>query len=91
MYEEYLKDDQKPRHAQHALAQIEARIAKGDARAKRWYPQVLALAANPTTDVRMTAAWVMGADAEAAAFHGELVRLLEDKEPIVRRNARCRS
>jgi hypothetical protein len=76
-----------PRHAQHALSQIAERIEKGDKGARRWYSQVSALAASPSPDVRMTAAWVMGLEHNSEDFHAALARLLEDAEPIVRRNA----
>ncbi|MBC7929659.1 MAG: HEAT repeat domain-containing protein [Rubrivivax sp.] len=84
--EKYLREG-KPRHAQHALSQIEGRIEKGDKSAERWFPQIVALSENPTTDVRMTAAWVMGIEHKSEEFHTALVRLLDDPEPIVRRNA----
>jgi hypothetical protein len=85
--ERYLKDDDNPRHEQHALSQVAARMAKHDEGVRRWYPQVVALAGNRYPDVRMTAAWVMGQDARATEFHAALLRLLSDGEPIVRRNA----
>jgi HEAT repeat protein len=84
--ESYLREG-KARHAQHALSQIAERIEKGDHSASRWYPQVVELAENPTTDVRMTAAWVMGLEHRSEEFHAALLRLLKDSEPIVRRNA----
>lgn len=84
--EEYLSED-KPRHVQHALSQIEKRIARGDADASRWYARVAALAESPEKEVRLTAAWVMGADTRSEEFHARLVRLLADAEPVVRRNA----
>lgn len=84
--EKYLKEE-KPRHVQHALSEVEKRIAAGGDGAKRWYPQVVAAAAHPSADVRLTAAWVMGADTHAPEFHEGLLRLLADDEPIVRRNA----
>jgi biotin carboxyl carrier protein len=84
--ESYLREG-KPRHAQHALAQIEERIEKGDKGAARWFPQIVALSQNAATDVRMTAAWVMGIEHRSEDFHAALVRLLDDPEPIVRRNA----
>src|SRR5215210_8982385 len=59
--ERYLREGN-PRHAQHALSQVAERIEKGDADAGRWNAQVAALAANPSPDVRMTAAWVMGVE-----------------------------
>ena len=42
----YLADDKHPRHVQHALLQIQQRIERKDPTAKRWYPQILALAEN---------------------------------------------
>jgi hypothetical protein len=84
--EEYLRDE-KPRHVQHALSEIEKRVAAGDGGAKRWYPQIVKLAGHASPDVRLTVAWVMGVDTRAEEFHAELLRLAEDREPIVRRNA----
>ena len=85
--EKYLHDTESPRHMQHALSQIEERISRGDASAARWYGQVVALARNPSTDVRMTAAWVMGGRHKSEEFRQALAGLLDDAEPIVRRNA----
>jgi len=84
--EEYLREG-KPRHAQHALSQVAERVAKGDAGARRWFPRVLALSESPVPDLRMTAAWVMGEEHREEEFRAALLRLLEDPEPIVRRNA----
>ena len=85
--EQYLKDEAQPRHEQHALSQIVERMAKGDQSVRRWYPQIVQLAASRHADVRMTAAWTMGRDTNIAAFHVALIKLLDDSEPIVRRNA----
>lgn len=85
--EQYLNESDKPRHVQHALSEIEKRIAAGDADARRWYPRVAALADSPEKEVRLTAAWVMGADPRAAEFREKLARLAGDPEPVVRRNA----
>lgn len=85
--ENYLKEEKNPRHIQHALEQVADHLIKGDAKAKRWYPQLIALAAHDSTDVRMTIAWTMGQDNKAEEFHAILLRLLKDPEPIVRRNA----
>ncbi|MFL6283773.1 MAG: HEAT repeat domain-containing protein [Pyrinomonadaceae bacterium] len=76
-----------PRHAQHALSQLAERVERGDESAARWSPQVLALSRNPAPDLRMTAAWVMGLEHKSEEFRAALARLLEDTEPIVRRNA----
>jgi len=83
----FLVDEKHPRHVQHALLQIQQRIERGDKSAKQWYPQIAALAASPETEFRLTVAWVMGADNTSEEFHNTLKKLLEDPEPIVRRNA----
>lgn len=83
----YLVDEKHPRHVQHALLQIQQRIERGDKNAKQWYPQIVALAANPETEFRLTSAWLMGADNTSEEFHAALKKLLTDEEPIVRRNA----
>lgn len=83
----YLVDERNPRHIQHALLQVEERIEKGDASAKKFYPQIIAAAKSPVGEVRKTAAWVMGQDNKANEFHRALVELLKDDEPLVRRNA----
>src|ERR1051325_1010569 len=83
----YLSDYSHPRHVQHALLQVQERIVRGDKTASQWYPQIVTLAANPETEFRLTAAWVMGSDNSSDAFHKALKSLLPDREPIVRRNA----
>jgi len=83
----YLADEQKPRHVQHALLQIQQRIERGDASAKNWYPQLVTLSGNPETEYRLTVAWLMGFDNKSPEFHEALLKLLHDNEPIVRRNA----
>lgn len=80
-------DVQHPRKIQHALVQVEKRIAQGDASAGRWYPNVVAQAASDVHELRMTAAWVMGQDNKIPEFHEALLRLLRDPHPMVRRNA----
>src|ERR1700740_1702971 len=44
---EYLSDDRRPRHVQHALVQIGERITRHDPRAVRWYPELIRLARSP--------------------------------------------
>ena len=83
----YLADEQKPRHVQHALLQIQQRIERGDPNAKNWYPQLITLSGNPETEYRLTVAWLMGFDNKAPQFHDALLKLIKDPEPIVRRNA----
>lgn len=84
---EYLVDDQRPRRVQHALLQIQQRIERGDPSAKHWYPQVLNLASHPETEFRLTVAWLMGFDNQSREFHQTLLNLVQDTQPIVRRNA----
>lgn len=83
----FLVDEKHPRHVQHALLQIQQRIERGDKSAKQWYPQILALAGNREPEFRLTVAWLMGADNTSEDFHNALRKLLQDTEPIVRRNA----
>jgi hypothetical protein len=84
---EYLYDDKKPRHIQHALVQLGDRMSHGDANAKRWYPDLILLATNPVEEVRNTDAWVMGQDTSAPGFHQTLLKMLADAAPMVRGNA----
>jgi biotin carboxyl carrier protein len=84
---EYLNDDKHPRHIQHALVQLGERMARQDAGATRWYPQLLRLASHPVEEVRNTDAWVMGQDTSAAAFHETLLKMLQDSSQMVRGNA----
>ncbi len=83
----YLSEYDHPRHVQHALLQVQERIERGDKTASQWYRQVVALAGNPETEFRLTAAWVMGSDHASEDFHNALKKLLADQQPIVRRNA----
>jgi hypothetical protein len=83
----YLAEQQNVRHVQQALTQIEARIEKGDTTVRRWYPQVLALTGSPVVEIRKTVAWVMGQDNKSEEFHAGLLKLIEDANPSVRRNA----
>jgi HEAT repeat protein len=62
-------------------------MVRNDASAKRWYPQIIALAGNPVTEFRKTSAYLMGFDNKAEEFHNALVRLLKDEQPGVRRQA----
>jgi biotin carboxyl carrier protein len=83
----YLADEKNPRHIQHALSRVEERIERGDPTVRKFYPQVTALAKSPTAEIRKTAAWVMGQDNKSEEFHQALLTLLNDAEPLVRRNA----
>src|SRR6185436_11920205 len=83
----YLSDQTNPRHNQHALLQIEAKIEKGDPSAKQFYPQIVAASKSSVPEVRKTAAWVMGQDNKSEEFHAGLAQLIKDEDPLVRRNA----
>jgi biotin carboxyl carrier protein len=83
----YLADEKNPRHIQHALSQIEARIEKRDPNVRKFYPQIVIVSKSPTGEIRKTAAWVMGQDNSSPEFHQALVGLIDDAEPLVRRNA----
>ncbi len=89
---EYLHDEKKPRHIQHALVQIGERMTKHDSTVALWYPDVVRVATHPVEEVRNTDAWVMGQDTESkaaasAGFHEALLKMLSDPSPIVRGNA----
>jgi len=83
----YLADEKNPRHIQHALSQIETRIEKRDPNVRKFYPKIIGLSRSPVAEIRKTTAWVMGQDPAAEEFHGALLALLADTEPLVRRNA----
>jgi biotin carboxyl carrier protein len=83
----YLADEKNPRHMQHALSQVAERIERHDPQTKKFYPQVIALSKNAIAEIRKTTAWVMGQDNSAEDFHQALLPLLNDSEPLVRRNA----
>jgi HEAT repeat protein len=89
---EYLQDDKKPRHIQHALVQIGDRMTKNERAVARWYPDVVRLSTYPVEEVRNTDAWVMGQDvtspdAVSAGFHQALLNMLHDPSLLVRGNA----
>ncbi len=83
----YLSDPEHPRKTQHALAQLAERIIAGDPSVKQWYPRVVELTAHESPKIRSTVAWVMGQDNQAEEFHQTLLGMLEDPDPVVRRNA----
>jgi HEAT repeat protein len=86
-----LLDREHPREIQHALSQVADRMLARDAftrdSARQFYPQVVQIAQNGQDELRLTAAWVMGQDNSVSDFHQELLRLLQDPNPMVRRNA----
>ena len=84
---EYLNDEKKPRHIQHALVQIGERMGKHDASVTRWYPELVRLATHHVEEVRNTDAWVMGQDISRPDFHETLFNMLADPSAMVRGNA----
>jgi hypothetical protein len=84
---DYLRDDKRPRHIQHALVQIGERIMRRDASVAQWYPKLVSLSTHPVEEVRNTDAWVMGQDTNGAGFHETLLKMLQDSSPMVQGNA----
>jgi len=84
---EYLHDEKKPRHIQHALVQLGDRMSRSDAASSKWYPDLVRLASHPVEEVRNTDAWVMGQDTTGSGFHATLLEMLNDPSPMVRGNA----
>jgi biotin carboxyl carrier protein len=85
--DQYIHDQQKPRHVQHALVQLGERMARHDTAAVRWYPDAVRLATSPVEEVRNTDAWIMGQDNTRPEFHQALLPMLHDASPVVRGNA----
>src|ERR1035438_693843 len=81
--DQYFADASKPRHAQHALAQLGERLSRHQD-VTRWYPNVIRQAASPSLELRQTAAWIMGQDSSYAPFHDALLGLLHDSHPGLR-------
>jgi hypothetical protein len=92
---EYLHDNKKPRHIQHALVQMGEHMGRQDQAGKPapdpavrpWYPDLIRLASDPIEEVRNTDAWAMGQDTSGAGFHEALLKMLADSSPMVRGNA----
>ncbi len=84
--EGFLHDASKPRRIQHALVQISDRMSRGES-VRRWYPEVERLSTVSVPEVRALAAWLMGQDNQSSSFHQKLTSLVQDADPLVRRNA----
>lgn len=84
---EYLQDEKRPRHIQHALIQLGERMGRHDSGVVRWYPELVRLASHAVEEVRNTDAWVMGQDTSGPGFHETLLKMLDDSSPMVRGNA----
>src|SRR5271155_3858968 len=86
-----LTDTEHPREIQHALSQLADRImapeATTRASARPFYPQVIQISKTGGDELRLTAAWVMGQDNSVPEFRAQLLSLLSDSNPMVRRNA----
>jgi biotin carboxyl carrier protein len=82
-----LNDRKHAREIQHAMTQIEIRIERNDPSVRHWYPQLVSLASDPLTEIRVTDAWVMGQDVAAPEFHDALRKMIADSQPMVQRNA----
>ncbi len=82
----FLTDPDKSRRVQHGLSQIAERMERGDPKVAQWYETVAQLSVHPESQVRVTAAWVMGQDATSDLFHNTLLQMLSDDEVLVRRN-----
>lgn len=91
---EYLHDDAKPRHIQHALVQIGERMGRArdhgqppTSAAAQWYPDLVRLADYKVEEVRNTDAWLMGHDPSRPEFRAALRKMLNDPSTMVRGNA----
>jgi HEAT repeats len=84
---EALEPGAEPRKAQHALAQLADLIDAHNPAAHRWYREIIASAKHPDSQIRLTAAWVMGMDNTNPDFHQALTPMLADPDPMVRVNA----
>jgi biotin carboxyl carrier protein len=82
-----LADRSHPREIQHVLSQFETQIERNDPAVRKWYPQIVALSKDPVEEIRVTDAWVMGQDNTAPEFHQTLLPMLQDRNPMVQRNA----
>jgi hypothetical protein len=85
--DEYLRDQNKPRHIQHALVQVGERMGRHDESVTRWYPKLVTLSSHSVDEIRNTDAWVMGQDTSGAGFHEALLKMLNDPSLLVRGNA----
>ena len=89
---EYLQDDKKPRHIQHALVQIGERVARNDPErhalvSRRGPPGVLPDRGSPQHRRLGHGQDVSSKDATSAGFHAALLKMLDDSSEMVRGNA----
>ena len=83
---EYLHDDKKPRHIQHALVQLGDRISPGT-RSEAVVSRPAAPLHKPSGGSSQYRRLGMGQDTSAPGFHDALVKMLQDQSPMVRGNA----
>ena len=77
-----------PRDVQHALSQLEERLAPQYPGRERFRDSVVRLASVAPPEIRRQVAWVMGRE-PAEVYRSTLVRQLEDEDVAVRLNAAC--
>src|SRR5438105_11856594 len=80
---QYLRDDSKPRHIQHALVQIGERLTRAASQKvapniSQWNADLVRLASHPVEEIRTTDAWVIGQAPATPESHQALLRLLAD-------------
>ena len=85
--EDGLKGDDGEQEIQRALSNVVKRIEEGADGYNAFYPAVLALETHDTIQIRATAAWTMGAAKDHQPFTEALLRMIADKEELVRQNA----
>ena len=85
--QEYLNDEQSPRHIQHALDQIVKRMEENDESVRQWYGKIASLSSHRLPEIREWSAVAMGHDNRSDDFHNRLRELLKDEDAIVRRTA----
>jgi hypothetical protein len=75
------------RDTYHAAEEISRRIGAKDAGRKQFYPMVIALGSSPLAEKRKVVAWLMGEDPAEETFRAPLLKLIDDRVPIVAHNA----
>jgi len=84
---EYLTDEASPRRVQHALAQLGERMDRSEEFPDAWYQRVLELTQHEQVEIRTLSAWIMGKGTDQSVFRQKLLQMLDDPQPLVRRNA----
>ncbi len=84
---ERLGPDSKPRAVQHGIEEITRRFEEGRPGMDRWAGELVRVSASADVPVRVAAAWAMQFDPSREGFVTRLRVLLDDPDPLVRRNA----